>query len=197
MWAVALGTRMRPAVPPSLSSGGLDNPGAALGVFGSVRSPKAGSGICLLKPQSPQPPPAAGLGAGWGAREECALMASPSVRHTLRAFWMGSLGALPSGDLPSVSSLDCIQFPGIMRSLQRAWLCLGAAALRPLLEPVSRWPRSVSVHEVRSLRAGGLGYVEGFPAERPSTCCIPGLGWEVSRIWSLTHKLGAEMSASD
>lgn len=66
-----------------------------------------------------------------------------------------------SGDLPSVSSLDCIQFSGIM-SLQRAWLCLGVAALRPLLEPVSRWPSSVSVHEVRSSRAGGLGRVEGL-----------------------------------
>ena len=188
---------MHPAVPPSLSSAGLDNPGMALGVFDSVRTPKAGSGICLLKPQSPQPPPTAGLSAGWGARKGCTLMVSAGVQRTPRAFWMYSLGVLPSGDLPSVSSLNSIQFSGIMWSLQCAWLCLGAAALRPLLEPVSRWPSSVSTCEVRSLCAGGLGRVEGFPAERPSTCCIPGLGREVSRIWSPTHKLGAKILAPD
>ena len=188
---------MRPAMPPSLSSGGLDNPGMTLGVFGSVRSPKAGSGICLLKPQSPQPPPTAGLSARWGARKGCTLMASAGIQRAPRAFCMCSLGVLPSGDLPSVSSLNSIQFSGIMWSLQCAWLCLGAAALRPLLEPVSRWPSSVSMREVGSLRAGGLGRVEGFPAERPSTCRMPGLGREVSRIWSPTHKLGAEILAPD
>ena len=134
------------------------------------------SSIPVFLPEISHGHPTAGLSAGWGARKGCTLMVSAGVQRAPRAFWMCSLGVLPSGDLPSVSSLNSIQFSGIMWSLQCAWLCLGAAALRPLLEPVSRWPSSVSTCEVRSLCAGGLGRVEGFPAERPSTCCIPGLG---------------------